>query len=104
MLALLPLAISLTIGGELVANSEASASPPNARDDPDGPQGTDTSAALEFEADVFPLFNRQVVLPSLATHSEHLYDHVFGEKYFGEIVTAKRSASDSAVAYAVENL
>lgn len=105
-LLLLPFAIPLAIGGELVANSEASASPLNASDDPGWLQGTgtDTSAALEFEANVFPLFDQQFVLPPLATHSEHQYDSVFGSKYFGEIVTAKRSASDSAITYAVENL
>ena len=98
---LLVLAISLSIGGGFAGHSAASASTPSARDDP---QGTATSAAVEFDADVYPLFGKQVVLPPVLTSAEHRFDDVLGEKYFGELAVARRTPADIAMTYAVENL
>ena len=101
LLMLLVLAISLSIAGELAVQSVASASQPNARDEP---QGTGASAAIEFDAYVYPLFNKQIVLPPSPTSSEHRNDEVLGEHYFAELAATKRTTSDSAVTYAVEEL
>ena len=101
---LLALAVTLSIAGEFSAHGEASASPPGHRDDPGEPQGTGTSAALAFDAQDYRLFNKQIVLPPSATSAEHQFESVLGEKYFGKLATTKRTASDSAIAYAVEGL
>ena len=95
------LAISLGIAGDPAAHSGASASTPSTRDDP---QGTGTSAAVEFDDDVYPLFGKQVVLPPVLTSADHKFEDVLGEKYFGELAVARRTASDTAMTYAVENL
>ena len=83
------LAMAFGIAGEVAAHGGASAS----SGDPGEPLGTGASAALEFDARDYRLFNKQIVLPPSAASVEHQFESVLGEKYFGKLATRTTSGS-----------